>query len=115
MITIEKLKSFGADADDGLTRCLNDEDFYLMLVGSALDEGEILKLEKQISEGDLASAFETAHALKGVYANLSLTPLYETVFGITEHLRAKESIDYSDAVTKLKTQMHELISLASDQ
>ena len=37
MITVEKLKSFGADTEDGIARCLDDEGFYLMLVQSAVE------------------------------------------------------------------------------
>ena len=38
MITIEKLNAFGADTKSGLARCMNKEDFYLKLVGMALNE-----------------------------------------------------------------------------
>ena len=93
MITVEKLKSFGADTEDGIARCLDDEGFYLMLVQSAVTDEQISALEKQITEKKLDSAFETAHALKGVYANLSLTPLYEIICEITEHLRSRDDID----------------------
>ena len=110
-MTIEKLKAYGANTDEGLARCLNDEGFYLMLVGSALTDEQIQQLRSQIEAGDLAAAFETAHALKGVYANLSLTPLYEAVFQLTEHLRAREEMDYTPLVDKLSARMKELIEL----
>ena len=32
MITIESLKAYGADVEEGLARCLNKEDFYLKMV-----------------------------------------------------------------------------------
>lgn len=113
MLTIEKLKAFGADTDEGLTRCMNDEKFYLMLVGSALKYDQIDTLEKQIASDDLDAAFETAHALKGVYANLSLTPIYRTIFDITELLRSKEEIDYSELLVILRAQMDELSKLTN--
>lgn len=113
MITMEALKAFGAKTDEGLTRCMGEESFYLMLVESALNYDQINTLISQIKAGDLNSAFETSHALKGIYANLSLTPLYETVFTLTEHLRAREEIDYTPLTDQLVAQMQELISLAN--
>lgn len=111
MITIEKLKAFGADTEDGLQRCMDDTDFYLMLVQSAVTDEQIIALEQQTAQKELDKAFETAHALKGIYANLSLTPLYDIVSGITESLRKKEDIDYSQKVSALKAKMAELIEL----
>ena len=72
MLTIEKLKEFGADVEDGLVRCMNKEDFYLKLVGKAIEDNRLTLLGRQLGEKDLKGAFETAHALKGMYSNLSL-------------------------------------------
>ena len=112
MITVEKLKAFGADTEEGLTRCINDEGFYIMLVESAMSDNSVEELKQQISDGDFDAAFETAHSLKGVYANLSLTPLYEIVYTVTEHLRKKEDMDYSEIINSLETKFSELCSLA---
>ncbi len=108
MITIEKLKDFGADTDEGLARCLNDESFYLMLVQSAITFEQIDRLCEQTSVGDLDGAFETSHALKGVYANLSLTPLYQLVYELTEQLRNRKNIDYGPLTAKLRERMEQL-------
>ncbi len=112
MVTIEKLKEFGANVDDGLSRCLNDENFYLMLVGNVLADKQISQLEAAIAQGNLDTAFECAHALKGVYANLSLTPLYDVIVEITELLRERQAIDYTSLLEKLNTQYKALSSLA---
>ena len=112
MITIDALKAFGANTDEGLTRCLGEESFYLMLIESSLNDDQIKKLITQTEAGDLDAAFETAHALKGVYANLALTPLYETLFTLTEHLRSREQMDYSPLTTELLDRMHKLMDLA---
>lgn len=109
---MDALKEFGAKTDDGLARCLGEESFYLMLVESALSDEQIKALIGNIENGNLDAAFENAHALKGIYANLSLTPLYDTVFEITEYLRARKQMDYSPFTDKLLSQMHELMKLA---
>ena len=89
MITIDSLKSFGANADEGLARCMNMESFYLDLVKKMLNDTGIEDLEKLLSDGDLDGAFEKAHALKGVYGNLSLTPIAVPLSELTDHLRGR--------------------------
>ena len=111
MLTIEKLREYGADVDEGLARCLNMEDFYISLVEKVLEDNRLPLLERQISEEDLDEAFETAHALKGMYANLSLTPLIKPVSEITELLRSKTNTDYSALLTEAKMQFEALCSL----
>ena len=112
MITMDALKEFGAKTDEGLARCLGEESFYLMLVDSTLNDEQIKLLIDQTQQGNLDAAFETAHALKGIYANLSLTPLYDSIFQITEDLRARKQKDYSQMTEQLLSLMHELMKLA---
>ena len=38
MITIEKLREFGADVDDGLSRCLTKAELDLNLVGKLTED-----------------------------------------------------------------------------
>lgn len=111
MLTIEKLREYGADVEEGLARCMNMQDFYIMLVGKVLEDNRLPLLEEQIGAGDLAAAFETAHALKGMYANLSLTPLTKPVSEITELLRSKTETDYSALLAEAKAQFEALCSL----
>ncbi len=46
MLTIEKLRAYGADVDEGLARCMNMEDFYIGLVRKALADNKLPLLEK---------------------------------------------------------------------
>ena len=75
MLTIDSLKNWGADVQEALVRCLNNEAFYLRLVGKALEDPSFSRLPEAVHAGDLTKAFEAAHALKGVLSNLALTPL----------------------------------------
>lgn len=101
MITIDKLKQFGANTDEGVARCMGNEEFYLKLVSTVPGQKEFTVLSDKIAEGDLSAAFEAAHALKGVLGNLSLTPLYEKVSEITELLRVKTDTDYSGLINDI--------------
>ena len=111
MITIEKLREYGADVDEGLARCVNNEAFYLKLVGSVINDTQIEKLEEQLLAGDLDAAFETAHALKGMYANLSLTPIQKPVSEITDLLRTRTQTDYSALLDMAKQAKKKLAEL----
>ena len=111
MLTINKLREYGANVDEGLTRCLNKEDFYIMLVNKAIEDTKLSKLESQLNEKDLDAAFETAHALKGMYANLALTPMVEPISEITELLRVRTDTEYTELLEKAKTQFEKLSAL----
>ncbi len=104
MYTIEKLRAYGANVEEGLSRCFNNEEFYLKLVGMLEKETGFDRLQEAIGAGDLDAAFEAAHALKGVLGNLSLTPAYEKVSEMTELLRARTQMDYGPLLAQVLEQ-----------
>ena len=112
MLTIENLRAFGADVDDGLGRCMNNESFYLRLVKMALADAGFEKLRDSLEKNDLNSAFEAAHALKGVLGNLSLTPLYVPTAELTEQLRGRSPGDYSALLDTILAEHARLSALA---
>ena len=105
MLTIDNLKSLGANTDEGLARCLGKEDFYLRMVSMALADDGFEKLQAAVQNGDLNEGFERAHALKGVLSNVSLTTLSEPVSEITEELRARNNIDYSALLSRIDEEL----------
>lgn len=111
MLTIDALKQFGADTDDGLTRCMGNEAFYFKLIGKVVEDKNFSLLENAISEKNLDTAFEAAHSLKGVLGNLALTPIYEPVYEITELLRERRDIDYAPYLKKISEKRDELTGL----
>ena len=110
-MTIQQLKELGADTDQGLARCGNNEDFYLRLVDMALKPDTFNELKNKVEENKLAEAFEAAHALKGVLSNLSLTPIYEPVYEITELLRTRQEPDYSKFIDKMMEERNKFADL----
>ncbi|MBP3914137.1 MAG: Hpt domain-containing protein [Lachnospiraceae bacterium] len=110
-MTIEKLEQWGADTKNGLARCLNNEDFYLKMVDMALNGDGFEKLGTALEKKDLKAAFEAAHALKGVMANLALTPLQDLVSQMTELLRAGTDMDYTPLYEEVMARYSELKSL----
>lgn len=111
MLTIDTLRSYGADVEDGLNRCMNYEQFYLELVRSVMPDPKVEELAKAVRAGDLDNAFELAHALKGMFANLALTPLLTPVCEITELLRARTQTDYEPLLAQIQAAMEALRKL----
>ncbi len=111
MAKLDELRAFGANVEEGLGRCVNNEDFYLKMVKKAVDDNSCEDLEKAIGAKDLDQAFEIAHALKGVFANLALTPLSEPVSEMTELLRNRTDTDYSSYLEKIRDKKEELAKI----
>ena len=111
MLTIDALRAYGANVDEGLARCMNNEAFYLRLVNMAVNDAGFGRLEQAVTAGDLDEAFEAAHGLKGVLGNLALTPAYTLASEMTELLRAKAQADYPDYLQKLLAQRDALLAL----
>ena len=114
MLTVEALREYGADVEEGLARCFNNTDFYLRLVGMLKDENGFDRLSEALSKNDLDAAFEAAHALKGVLGNLSLTPVYRQVSEITELLRSRTQMDYSERLAGIMEQQRILKELLNE-
>ena len=111
MITLDDLKELGADTATGIARCVNDEGFYIKMVSMALQDTNFEQLKEAVESGDLSTAFERAHALKGVMGNVALTSLFEPIAAMTEELRAGNDIDYSDYLNTIFTELEKYRAL----
>ena len=111
MLTIDALKQLGCDTDDGLTRCMGNEAFYFKLIGKVIDDKNFQALEDAVAAKNLDAAFDAAHSLKGVLGNLALTPIYQPVYEITELLRERKDIDYSDYLKTISDKRKEIAAL----
>ena len=70
-MTIDSLREFGANVDEGLERCMGMEDFYIEMIELGMSDERFELLGKNLEAKDLEEAFETVHALKGVIGNLA--------------------------------------------
>ena len=112
MLTLEKLRAFGANVDEGLQRCVNNETFYLMLIDKSIRDPAFDSLREAAEKEDYERGFEIAHALKGVAANLALTPLFIPLGEITELFRNKTKADYGPLVETIIAKRDELLALS---
>ncbi len=108
MSKIDDLRTYGANVEEGIKRCVNNEDFYLKMFTKAVQENGFDSLVSALDAKDFDQAFEAAHALKGVLANLALTPLCDPVSEVVELLRNKTDTDYSPYLERISTAKKEL-------
>ena len=113
VLTVENLKAYGANVEEALGRCFNNEAFYLRLVGMELADRNFDRLRDAVAAGDARAAFEAAHALKGATGNLSLTPIYNPISALTERLRGQSEIgDVAALMDEINAQLDRAKQLA---
>lgn len=81
------------------------------MINLGLNDDKFDKLAEFVASKNLDSAFEEAHALKGVVGNLALTPLLKPIEQITELLRNRTDTDYSELCEEIKTERNKLLSM----
>ena len=90
---------------------MNNEALYLKLINMFITNNSYNELKQALANDDLDKAFQDAHALKGVLGNLSLTPLFDIIFEVTELLRNRTKMDYSPFLEKYEKSYSELLAL----
>jgi len=114
MNIIEKLTNYGCNTKEGLERCLNKEDFYIKLLKMAVSENKVYDLKDALASKDYDKAFGLSHTLKGVYANLAITPLYNLFYTLTEDLRVKKDIDYTNQIDEIINKFEEVKKIITE-
>lgn len=114
MLTIEKLRDYGAKTDEGLARCINNEAFYFRMIDLAVKDKGFGELESALRAGDQDAAFAAAHSLKGVLGNLALEPMFRPASELTELLRHKTPGDYDALLREILEQRAKLEALITD-
>ncbi len=103
----EKLSAQGCDMEATMVRFLNDEEFYEQCFKKVIDDKDFDELKTALDNHDTVKAFECAHTLKGVIANMGLAPMSGVIHRIVEPLRRNEE----DGVLK---EYEELIKLREE-
>ena len=84
----DTLRSYGGDAEGVEKRFAGDAELFEVCLAEFREDGDFEEVAEAIQAGDLRHAYECAHSLKGVSANLGLTPFYEVVSVLVESLRS---------------------------
>lgn len=111
---VKKLEGLGVNLEDTLERFVDNEQLYLKCLNKLLDDKNYTNMLSAIDEEDAEAAFDAAHALKGVSANLGLDKLFKEMKVITEVFRAGK-LDYdSDNLERLQAAYKEAIGVIKD-
>lgn len=84
----DELEQWGCDIEGAMERFLEDEELYVICLETVITDEAFKHLGEALREKRTQDAFDCAHTLKGVFANLGLTPMYRIVEEIVEPLRA---------------------------
>lgn len=111
MCKLDKLRSMGVDIDDAMERLMGNEQLYIKLVGTLLNDENFDMLYDALKDNDAKKAFHCAHTIKGITANMGFTPLYDLSVKIVEPLRSfnNSGIDYN--INELTEYCNQLIDL----
>ena len=110
----DTLRAYGVNINEVMERFVNDERLYYDCLHSFIEDISFAGLERAILSKEFKAAFEHAHTLKGVAANLGLTPLLTAINGIVEPLRRH---DYSnlnqqyDAINAEREKLRKILAI----
>lgn len=111
----EIFEAYGADYESTMTRFVNNQAMYLRLLAMFFKDENLKLLGEALEASDYKKAFEAAHTLKGVTANMGLTPLFDKVCDIVEPLRAgDEQINYMEKYQELLAEYERVRVLLED-
>jgi len=99
----------GANYADAINR-LETDALIKRLCIKFLDDKSFQLLKKSIEVKDVEGAFNAAHTLKGVAANLGFSTLYEVDSKLTDKLRGKELEDYEELYVAVIQQYNRVIN-----
>lgn len=110
---IEKLQVWGCDVQSVMRRLFNDEEFFLECLNDVVDDPNFPGLMDALQKQDLPTAFDCAHALKGLLSNVGLTPMYNKAVEIVEPLRVGNSehvLENTKELLEMKVKVAQIIS-----
>ena len=90
-----------------LSIMMNDM-FIARMLSKFMSSDAVNQLISLYEQKDYRGVFASAHSLKGVAGNLSLTPLYDIASTITEATRNSDDVDITKEILELK-KIYELI------
>lgn len=110
---IKSLGAWGCDIKGAMERMGDDEEFYIECLNDVTQDPCFAALKTAMDTGDIAGMFASAHTLKGVFANVGLTPMYNKAVEIVEPLRGggKENLNGKYAqLMKMKARLANILA-----
>ena len=114
MEALETLREIGCDIDGTLQKTfMGNEELYFKMLRKLSANTAIARMRVAFDAKDPKALFEASHELKGVYASLGLTPLYELCAEIVETARAGGLDGVGDTLPTLEGMHTEVVGLAT--
>lgn len=88
---LQELREWGCDIDGAMDRFMGDKELYFTCLHTVVKDKAFAGLGESLKEERISDAFDFAHTLKGVLANMGLTPMFDIVVKIVEPLREGNS------------------------
>lgn len=101
MNVLDDLRDWGCDVEGALERFVGDEELYRVCLNTVLSDKAFAGLGAALKDGDVQEAFDHAHTLKGVLANMGLTPMYDITVDLVEPLRSGKADNLLSVYEKL--------------
>ncbi|MCL2180372.1 MAG: Hpt domain-containing protein [Treponema sp.] len=76
------------NVDEGKKRVMNNAKLYAKLLNKFKDDPNIHDIETALKAGEIENARNSAHTLKGLAANLSLTELFKQTLELETQIKA---------------------------
>ena len=106
------LTEYGANYDEVMARFVDDEELYIESLIELCSYTTYEELYVDIDDKKFEDAFEKAHSLKGILANMGLTSFYMVMSEITEKLRTGETSEFNGLIEQLKIEKLKVDSVA---
>ncbi len=81
---------------------MGKESFYVKMLKNLANNQSLARLEEAFEKKDVEACFEASHDLKGMYATLGLTPLFQRCSDIVELSRNGKMDGFEQAIPSLK-------------
>ncbi len=85
---LSRLSDYGVDLSSTMERFVGNEELYQKCFDMFLSDDNMRLLAEALSRQDYEAAFNAAHTLKGITANMGFAPLLKPVSALVEALRA---------------------------
>lgn len=106
-----ELKEMSVDVDKALERLKGNKEAYKDFLKEFFEEPDFDALRECIATGDVRGAFEYAHGLKGMAANLGLDKIFSCISKLVEVLRVNSLDGATEMYEDIKTACNEVTSV----
>jgi HPt (histidine-containing phosphotransfer) domain-containing protein len=90
------LKQHGIRYEDGVQRCMGDNELYETVLVEFLEDTTVAVAAKALQNQDWQGVFDQLHTLKGVAGNLDMADLYADSCALVEKLRNNAAPDATE-------------------